>query len=329
MEKILSQEEIDQLFKASQGAAAPKPSTSSRAVRTCDFRQAGQLDQDQVRQITLLHETFAPNMANSLGAYLRVGMQANLVAVEQITFGEFLGRMPDQTYFSTLSTLPLDDVSGIQIELQLLFPVIDVLLGGAGQPMAELRDLTEIEEQILETVVGLICKEMQSTWAPTFPLEFKLGERQKQSQIVAMMRPGERVLYLSFEVVLNETHGLMNFVFPALVSNMLLRKLALQGYARRRRVSTAPPNHRVRDLLLDCAFDVDLRIQDVPVRIEDLLNLELGTVLPLGRSLRDPMALCVNERAVFNGVPVRCGANRGGQVQGRIVAPDSREGVRT
>jgi flagellar motor switch protein FliM len=327
MEKILSQDEIDQLFKASHGPAAPKPVASSRTVRTCDFRQAGQLDQDQVRQITLLHETFAPNVANSLGAYLRVGMQANLVAVEQITFNEFLSRMPDQTYFSTLSTLPLDDVSAIQIELQLLFPMIDVLLGGAGKPMAELRDLTEIEEQILETVVGLICKEMQSTWAPTFPLEFKLGERQKQSQIVAMMRPSERVLYLSFEVVLNETHGLMNFIFPALVSNMLLRKLALQGYARRR-VSSVPRSERSRDVLLDCSFDVDLRIKDVPIRIADLLNLEAGVVLPLGHSLTQPMSLCVNERAVFSGVPVSCGAKRGGLVQEKIVEPETRQGGR-
>ncbi len=327
MEKILSQDEIDQLFKASQGQAAPKPAATSRAVRNCDFRQAGQLDQDQVRQITLLHETFAPNMANSLGAYLRVGMTANLVAVEQITFGEFLTRMADLTYFSTLTTSPLEDTSGIQIELQLLFPMIDILLGGAGQPMSELRDLTEIEEQILETVVGLICNQMQSTWAPTFPLEFRLGERQKQSQVVAMMRPGERVLYLSFEVVLNETHGLMNFVFPALVSNMLLRKLALQGYARRR-VYTTPPSERSREMLMDCAFDVDLRIKDVPVRIEDLLNLEPGVVLPLRRPVKEPMAVCVNERAIFSGVPVSCGARRGGLVQGKIVEPPGREGAR-
>jgi flagellar motor switch protein FliM len=327
MEKILSQDEIDQLFKASQGKAAPKPAPSSRVVRNCDFRQAGQLDQDQVRQITLLHETFAPNMANSLGAYLRVGMEANLVAVEQITFNEFLSRMADLTYFSTLTTVPLEDVSGIQIELQLLFPMIDILLGGSGQPVADVRDLTEIEEQILETVVGLICNQMQLTWAPTFPLEFKLGDRQKQSQIVAMMRPNERVLYLSFEVKLNDTHGLLNFVFPALVSNMLLRKLAQQGYARRRAVPTKR-NDRSRELLMDCAFDVDLRIKDVPVRIEDLLNLEVGTVLPLGHSLAAPMSVCVNERAIFTGVPVSCGARRGGLVQNRVLESETGQGER-
>jgi flagellar motor switch protein FliM len=326
MEKILSQEEIDQLFKASQGAAA-KPATTSRTVRDCDFRQAGQLDQDQVRQVTLLHETFAPTMANSLGAYLRVGMAANLVAVEQITFGEFLTRMPEQTYFSTLLMAPLEDVSGIQVDLQLLFPMIDVLLGGSGKGISEPRDLTEIEEQILETVVGLICKEMQSTWQQTLPLEFRLGERQKQSQVMTLLMPGERVLYLSFEVVLNETRGLLNFVFPALVSNMLLRKLAQQGNARRR-TPTRQCGTRAREILLDCAFDVDLRIKDIPLRIESLLELEPGKVLPLFHPANAPISLCVNERAIFSAVPVRCGANRGGLLQRKAVNLDVEEGER-
>lgn len=317
MEKILSQEEIDQLFKASQGGAAKAP-VAERTVRDCDFRQAGQLDQDQVRQVTLLHETFAPNMANSLGAYLRVAMAANLVAVEQITFGEFLTRMPEQTYFSTLLMAPLEDVSGIQVELQLLFPMIDLLLGGTGKGISEPRDLTEIEEQILETVVGLICKEMQSTWQPTLPLEFRLGERQKQSQVVTLLMPGERVLYLSFEVVLNETRGLLNFVFPALVSNMLLRKLAQQGSARRR-TPTRQCGTRAREILLDCEFDVDLRIKDIPLRIESLLGLEPGKVLPLLHPASEPISICVNDRALFAGVPVKCGANRGGLLQRRIV----------
>ena len=67
MEKILSQDEIDHLFRAAQGGAPKARAVVERAVKQCDFRQAGQLSKDQVRQVTLLHETFPPSLASSLG----------------------------------------------------------------------------------------------------------------------------------------------------------------------------------------------------------------------------------------------------------------------
>ena len=108
MEKILNQDEIDRLFRAAQGSAS-KPAAAKKHVQDCDFRQAGQLTKDQVRQVTFLHEAFAPNLANSLGAYLRVAFQTSLVAVEQLAYGEFLGRLPEQTYFAMLMLLPLGE----------------------------------------------------------------------------------------------------------------------------------------------------------------------------------------------------------------------------
>lgn len=87
MEKILSQEEIDQLFRAARGTAAPASASPSRNVKQCDFRQSGQLTKEQVRQVTLLHEAFVPSLANSLSAYLRVAFQNSLVAVEQLIYG--------------------------------------------------------------------------------------------------------------------------------------------------------------------------------------------------------------------------------------------------
>ena len=41
-----------------------------------------------------------------------------------------------------------------------------------------------------------------------------------------------------------------------------------------------------------------------------------------------PMSVCVNERAIFTGVPVSCGARRGGLVQGRVLESETRQGER-
>jgi len=325
VEKVLTQEEIDLLFRKAQGTA-PKaaPAATSRVVKPCDFRQAGQLGKEQVRQVTLLHEAFAPNLANSLGAYLRVGLQVSLVAVEQLVYSEFLTRIPEQTYFATSQLMPLEEISGIQVDLSLAFPMIDLLLGGPGQGLAEPRDLTEIEEQILESVIVLVCRELENTWQSVLPLKFQPGQRVKSTQIISLIPQAEHILNLSFELKLTDTRGNMNIVFPAAVSNMLLRKLAQQGMIQRRRFSTDNAD-RLRELLHDSKFTVELELGNIPLRIREVVDMLPGEILPLHHSLRESMAVTVNGHPIFSGVPVSCGPLRGGLIQELVATRESAE----
>lgn len=323
MEKILTQDEIDQLFRAAQGAAKASPARK-RQVQECDFRQAGQLNKHQVKQVTLLHDNFAPTLANSLGAYLRVGLQISLVSVEQIAYGDFLGRLPEPAYFCTVPLMPIEEFAAIQLDLPLAYPMIDLLLGGVGQKLLEVRDLTEIEEQILESVVSVICREIQNTWQVVLPLDFRVGTRLKHSQIMNFVSHGERTLNVSFEIQLSELRGALNFIFPAAVSNMLLRKLALQGTMQRRRFS-ADTAARLREHLIESGFAVDLSMTHLPVRIRDVADLQAGQVLVLRHAVRDPLFLAVNSRPVFHAVPVSCGPLRGALVQDRLPPRDVAE----
>jgi flagellar motor switch protein FliM len=320
MEKVLNQEEIDQLFRAAQGGAQQGAAAKIPVVRDCDFHQSGQLTKDQVRQIMMLHEAFAPSLANSLGAYLRVAFQIRLVSVEQIPYGDLLGRFPEQTFFAAINVQPVEEMAGLQLDLSVVFPMIDLLLGGPGQGIKESRDLTEIEEQILESIVLLLCRELQNTWAQVLPLEFQIGQRLKQSQILGLMQPADRALNFSFEIQLTDTQGAFNLIFPVTISNMLLRKLAQQGVARRRKHSP-DDSARLRESLLDSMFTLELTLTQVSVRIGDIVDLKPGQILGLRHPVREPMGVALNGREVFRGTPVSCNRLRGGLIQSELPPP--------
>jgi flagellar motor switch protein FliM len=321
MEKILNQEEIDRLFKAAKSSVTKTAKATKTVVQECDFRQAGQLTKEQVRQVTSLHESFAPNLANSLGAYLRVGFQTSLMAVEQLVYNEFLARIPEQTYFTSVNLMPIEELAAIQIDLSLIFPMIDLLLGGTGQGVEELRDLTEIEQQIIESVLQIVCRELQATWQMGLPLEFRLGERLQLAQIAGVMPLVERVLNLSFEVQIGEVRGTLNLVFPGVVSNLLLRKLAQQGMTRRRR-SSHDAGARIRERLAEGLFDMALELREIPVLIRDVTEMQPGKILPLGHALNEPMYMSMNGVPVFSGLPVSCGPRRGSLIQEALPPPE-------
>jgi flagellar motor switch protein FliM len=256
MEKVLNQEEIDAMVLAARGGADTSASRST--VQRWDAKQAGQIGREQMKAINSLHEGFARNLTHALGVFLRVVLQIGLVLAEHLTYREFLQRMPEVTYMCSSLLMPLNVISLLQLDLSIAFPLIDVLLGGEGRGTIAPREITEIEEQILESVVKIVLRELGVAWQ-ALNLEFGFDRRQVPANAQRLMPPEEKTLSLSFEVTTPESRGTMNFVVPAIVSNALLRKLSADWTNQKPR-GPAESQERLRARLLECPFDAELLV---------------------------------------------------------------------
>jgi len=313
MEKVLNQEEIDAMVRAARGGAIAAEGTAKAAVVTpWDARQAGQIGRDQLQAISALHETFARNLTYSVGAYLRVAFNAALVSAEHLTYGEFLQRIPEVTYLATGKLSPVDATALLQLDLAVAFPLIDVLLGGEGKSTAPDRQITGIEEQILETVVRIIYRELESAWQ-LLALQFAFERRQNGDQVQRLMPREEKTLSLSFEINVAESRGTLNLVFPAVVSNALLRKMSAD-WARAKQRVPADSSRQWREHLLDSPFRLELGKRIAGVALGDLMHLTPGQLLVLPSPVRIPATLSIGERELFTASPARCGHSRAAQV---------------
>jgi flagellar motor switch protein FliM len=314
MRKILSQEEIDALFDAAKGPVSKAP---KKTVKPCDVRKLGSLHAEQVRSVTTLHESFARRLGSSLGAYLRVGFDMNLVSVEQIIYSEFLSRLPELTYLASLRVMPIDARATVQADLSLVFPIVDLVLGGSGTDPIDPRELTEIEEQIFETVVQLIARDLQTSWTPVLGIDIQFDQRQQHAQIQSLMLPMEKVLSLTFEIRLPNARGSLNLAFPAVISNALLRKLSAQwSYAER--VPSDEARRRLQIRMLGGRFALDLSLPPSPLAIREVAALEPGYVLTLPQRAQDPVELNVAGKPMYRAFPVRHGAQRGAKIDLRM-----------
>jgi flagellar motor switch protein FliM len=327
MEKILNQEEIDALFRATQKGQIPAAGKQApqKNITNFNLRETSQINKEQVRALSTLHESFARNITNSLGAYLRVGFDFTLVSVEQLTFSEIVSRLPELTYLCSMRMQPIEAMGLLQMDLAVVFPIMDLALGGPGTGTIELRDLTEIEEQILESVIAILIRELQSAWAPVLAVQMDFEQRQQSSHAQVLMEPTERCLALSFEIKMPDTHGVLNVTLPAVASNALLRKLtALTAYSSKG--SSAVHAQAIQRQLLDAGFNTEVCLPPAPVSVRDLTNLEVGNVLRLEQPVEQPANLYVAEKDMFAVYPVACGHSRGAQIQHRkSIIPASRK----
>src|SRR5579872_5452172 len=105
MDRVLSQEEIDKVFRNLRNDGDDDP--AKRAL-PYDFRRPDRIAKDQLRAIHLLHENFSRSLASSLSAYLRAYVAVNLVSVEQLSFIEFSQCLPSPTCLVSLGMMPFE-----------------------------------------------------------------------------------------------------------------------------------------------------------------------------------------------------------------------------
>lgn len=311
MEKILKQDEIDALFQAARATTPEGSGVVKARILPYNFASAGQISTEQLRAISILNDLFARNLTHNLSAWLRTRLQVNLVSAEQIPFNEFLLRIPEISYVASVRLEPLGALSVLQLDLGMAPAMVDLLLGGEGQS-GELRELTDIEEAIVASVVEIVCRELTTAWQ-TVGLSFNFERRQMQTQTARIMPVTEKTLCLSFEIRMQETSGLLNLAFPAVVANTILRRLIGEWSGRRRHATDA--RRRIEEMARRLNFGAALQLPSVRLEARELEDLAVGKVIRLDLPVNRLSELRVGGQTLFEAQPIRLGAHRGARLE--------------
>jgi flagellar motor switch protein FliM len=313
MGKQLGQGDIDALFAAA-GATASTSSAelaNEALLERYDFSKAGQISNDQMRAISSVNDLFARNLMHTLGAWLRTPFKMKLVAGEQLPFSEFLERLSPMSYICSVRLEPLGAVGLLELELALASPIVDVLLGGVGRAWPA-RELTEIEESILTSVVQMTVRELNLAWQ-SVGLEFVFVKREPEPAVARMLTAGEKTLCVSFEARMPEAQGAMNLCLPAVVLNAILRKLISEGDRPKRRSKEAYA--RMRELMGETKIGTALQLPMMRLRAGELAALVPGSILRLPLAKHTVSDLLVGGLSFGRAHPVRTGEHRGAQLE--------------
>jgi len=320
MERILNQDEIDALLRDARRSPA-KTRAISRPVTGHPvpfvFTRGGGLTPQQLGTINQLHETFARQVTQRISASLRAMFEVTLVSVEQLAFTELLQQLPERSYLASIHVQPIEATALLDLDLATTWPIVDLLMGGDGKIQPPSRDLSEIEDLILQSVIQAIIQELEGVWKNLLEVKFGFDGRQPQQEVVRMLPPNESVLAISLEVHILENRGTLMFCFPASVSSALLRKLAHQSVSRKRQVPAENLAARRRQVE-GCRFGVEMKLPEISLGAQELLDLEPGRTLVFAHRVEDPLFITVADRQMYTVYPVRVGSMRAGIVEKRL-----------
>jgi flagellar motor switch protein FliM len=313
----LSQQEIDAVFESAQDRKR-----EVQAVRF-DFRRPDRIPKSQVRAIHLLHDTFVRNLVSSLSAYLRSYLAVNLVSVEQLSYAEFLDGLPSPTCMVSLGLKPYDGQGVLELNPSLVFPILEMLLGGTGKTTINIqRDITEIEQKLLDGLLRIILQDLREAWKVVTAVDFTVAAMETEPQLLHILAPNEAVVAIAVEVRIGETVGMMNIAMPSIVIKMMRQKFDQQWSLRKTHASEAE-QARVLRYLREASLTLEARLTGPTLSVNDLLKLEEGQLLAFDHPLGRPIELEVNGGKKFTGHVVSTGRKRSFQVEEMRATPYS------
>jgi flagellar motor switch protein FliM len=316
-ERMLSQEEIDSVFKKNQRKGQEDAAAKAQVY---DFRRPDRIAKDQLRALHLLHENFARSLASSLSAYLRAYVAVNLISVEQLAFMEFVQVLPSPTSMVALSMKPYDGNALLELGPALVFPILEMLLGGSGQgTLRPEREITEIEQSILDGLLRIILNDLRTAWQTVANLEFSIESHETEPQQLQILAPNEAVVAISMEIRIGEMTGIMNLGIPSITIKMLRQKFDQQWSVRKTRASDDEHARTLR-ILQPALIRAESVLTGPTLSVASLMAIKDGDVLAFDYPLEQPMNFTLNGALKYRGEIVVTGRKRAFQVAVPVVA---------
>jgi flagellar motor switch protein FliM len=274
--------------------------------------------------LSTLNELLARNLANSLDVYLGTGLEVRLVDLEQLTMEDFRTRCIGTGYIQPCATHPSSAPILLEMDNALMFTAIDLLLGGTGGQTGTARELTEIDEEILEDVGGIIAAQIDRLWRP-MGIEVEPQKCVKPNLAYRLFPPTEKVHRIHFELSVAGVTGSLHLALPASLSSHIVRNVRADHVGTKRDAQFSP-RLSLEERMLDCEFMVAGELPELTVSVGDLARIAVGSVLTLSAPVDGPGWLKLEDRAFYDALPVGQGNKKAMQLlRPKHMRPDGSE----
>lgn len=302
----MSQNEIDNLLNALSSGDVDldeiQEVDNSKKAKKYDFRNPQKISKEQLRTLEIIHENFGRYMQTFLTGYLRSPVKINILTVDQFAYSEFSNALTNPAFLSIIDCDPLNGQILIDISTNIVYTIIDRLLGGDGIAQQEIRSFTEIELSLLKNMMQKIVVELIEAWENVVDLKPVLDKIETNPQFAQIVPPNETIALITMNIEIGELEGMMNICVPHILLEPILDKLNTKFW-----FSTSTKTHSkeekkiIEKRILETSIPVIAELGSTHISVKDILNLYPGDVIRLRNNKKDAVSLKIGSNVKFIG----------------------------
>ncbi|HHY74633.1 MAG TPA: flagellar motor switch protein FliM [Bacillus bacterium] len=318
-EEVLSQNEIDALLSAlsagEMNAEELKKEEKEKKVKIYDFKRALRFSKDQIRSLSRIHENFARLLTTHFSAQLRTYVQITVASVDQIPYEEFIRSIPKMTILNVFDVPPLEGRLLIEVNPNIAYAMMDRVLGGKGDSLNKVENLTEIETKVMSNLFERATENLQEAWASIAEIDPILTDFEVNPQFLQMVSPNETVIVISLNTTIGETSGMINICLPHVLLEPIIPKLSVHYWMQTSKKERLPEEISLLERRIKKAeLPIQAILGESVISVKEFLNLNIGDVIQLDRQVDEPLEIRIADHPKFIGQPGKLKQNTAIQI---------------
>ncbi len=329
MAKPLSQAEIDALLEVRTQINDEKDyeledlrsmvADDDRRINRYNFKRPRLYAHDQMRVLHHVHEAFARDLSVYLSAQLRTIVDINLAAIDQVLYSDYVMSSTPPSAIYVVEAEDLNQKIVFELDPQLVIFTIEKLFGGPGVFLQRPREVSQIERRIMSKVMNRAFRELEKAWQQVFTIELSEVAFESNAEFVQIIPGVEPALVSTFEVVIYDQRSSINICYPYRLLERVLGRTGMKQWISSATTQVSPG---VRSIFEDKVRTVDVEMRAelgrALVPVSELIDLEVGDVIPLRTRVKDTVSLFVGGQEKYRASVGQCGRRMALQITSSV-----------
>jgi len=300
MNQVLSQAEVDALLNAvAEGSLDNNVGSVSKESARKDVQNFDLTNQDRVIRgkmptLDLIYERFVRLFRMSLSNSLRKIASISIISTDLLKFGEFVNTLPIPSCVGILRSETLRGSALLVFESKLAYALIDSYFGGTDRPYTKSdgKEFTRIELMIMNKVLQLGIADLEEAWAPVHKIGLMHLRTETNPQFVGVVPLSDVIISTTFEVELENASGTIALVIPYSTIEPIKNKLNSSFQSDSDRTDKVWIQN-LETHMEQVEASVSVNLGETSITVADLVNLNIGDIIPLNQDCDGELMLKV------------------------------------
>ncbi len=277
-ERVLSQEEIDNLLGFSVGEVSLDENSGIRAII-----DSAMVSYERLPMLEIVFDRLVRLLTTSLRNFTSDNVEVSLDRITSVRFGDYMNSIPLPAVLSVFKVEEWENFGLATVDSSLIYSIIDVLLGGrrgAAALRIEGRPYTTIETNLVKRLIEVVLADTEQAFRPLSPVTMTIDRLETNPRFAAISRPAHAAILVRLRVDMEDRGGNVELLLPYAtiepIRNVLLQMFMGEKFGR----DPIWEGHLATEIACaEIAVDAVLYESDVPLR--QLMELKVGDTLPL------------------------------------------------
>jgi len=273
---FLDQEEVDTIFGFDPEDADQSKQNGVRAIVDSTV-----VSYERLPMLEIVFDRLVRTLTTTLRGFFSDNVEVSLDDVTSVRFGDYVSSLPLPTILSVFKAEPWENYGLITIDSELIYLVMDVLLGGRrglSNFRIEGRPYTTVEVNLVKRMLDLVLMETEQAFQPLSPVKFIAERIETNPRFASITRPANAAILIALAIDLEGRGGRVELLLPYATIEPI-RELLLQSYMGEKLGRDHIWEGHLATEIWQAKLDIDAVLHEAEMPVKKVLDLKVGDTL--------------------------------------------------